>query len=159
MTHPLLPDILEILRTGQDMTVASVRPDGAPHATTVSYASDGLTIFLGCGDGSQKTQNLTHEPRVALTINLPYADWGHIRGLSVFGRARRLTEGAPLACAASAFLAKFPTMGQYLTGEGGLALFEITPELISLLDYRKGFGWHELVRVDEVARDLESVAA
>ena len=30
MTHPLLPDILEILRTGQDMTVATVRADGAP---------------------------------------------------------------------------------------------------------------------------------
>ncbi|PZQ54470.1 MAG: pyridoxamine 5'-phosphate oxidase [Phenylobacterium zucineum] len=158
MTHPLLPDILEILRTGQDMTVATVRADGAPQATTVSYASDGLSIFLGCGHDSQKARNLAHDPRVSLTINLPYRDWSQIRGLSIFGRARPVTEGAPLARAATAFLAKFPEVAQYVSGEGEVAMFEITPELISVLDYRQGFGHHELVRVTDVAGVLEPAA-
>lgn len=159
MIHVLLPDILDILRTAQDMTVATVRPDGAPQATTVSYASDGLIIFLGCGEGSQKARNLAKDPRVSLTVNLPYRDWSQIRGLSVFGRARRVTEGAPLARAATAFLAKFPEVAQYITGQGEVAMFEITPELISVLDYSKGFGHHDLVRVTDVSGALEAVPA
>lgn len=148
MTSPLKPDILEIIATGQDMTVATVRPDGAPQATTVSYASDGLRIFFGCGEGSQKAQNLAHEPRVSLTINLPYRDWSQIRGVSVFGRARRVTDGEALERAGQAFMAKFPEVAQYVTGEGEVAMFEVTPELISVLDYRQGFGHTDLVRVE-----------
>ena len=148
MTSPLKPDILEIIATGQDMTVATVRPDGAPQATTVSYASDGLRIFFGCGEGSQKARNLAQEPRVSLTINLPYRDWSQIRGVSVFGRARRVTEADGLERAGQAFLAKFPEVAQYVTGEGEVAMFEVTPELISVLDYRQGFGHTDLVRVE-----------
>ncbi len=148
MTSPLKPDILEIIATGQDMTVATVRPDGAPQATTVSYASDGLRIFFGCGEGSQKARNLAHEPRVSLTINLPYRDWSQIRGVSVFGRARRVTDGEALERAGQAFMAKFPEVAQYVTGEGEVAMFEVTPELISVLDYRQGFGHTDLVRVE-----------
>ena len=95
---------------------------------------------------------------MSLTINLPYRDWSQIRGLSVFGQARRVTEGAPLARAATAFLAKFPEVAQYVSGEGEVAMFEITPELISVLDYRQGFGHHELVRVTDVAGVLEPAA-
>lgn len=149
MTSPLKQDILDIIATGQDMTVATVRPDGGPQATTVSYASDGLRIFFGCGEGSQKALNLAHEPRVSLTINLPYRDWSQIRGVSIFGRARRVTDEAALARAGQAFLAKFPEVAQYVTGEGAVAMFEVTPELISLLDYRKGFGHTDLVRVTD----------
>jgi uncharacterized protein YhbP (UPF0306 family) len=147
MTSPLKQDILDIIATGQDMTLATVRPDGAPQATTVSYASDGLRIFFGCGEASQKAQNLAREPRVSLTINLPYRDWSQIRGVSVFGQARRVTDGEALAKAGQAFLAKFPEVAQYVTGEGEVAMFEVTPELISVLDYRQGFGHTELVRV------------
>lgn len=147
MTHPLMAEIFEILASAQDMTVATVRPDGAPQATTVSFASDGLTLFLGCGEDSQKARNLAADPRVSLTINLPYRDWSQIRGLSIFGSARRIAEGEALSRAATAFLTKFPEVAQYVTGEGAVAMFAITPELISVLDYRQGFGHHDLVRV------------
>lgn len=147
MTSSLRQDILDIIAQGQDMTLATVRPDGAPQATTVSYASDGLSIFFGCGEGSQKARNLAHDPRVSLTINLPYEDWGQIRGVSVFGRARRLSEAEALSRAADAFLAKFPEVAQYVTGGGDVAMFEAMPELVSVLDYRQGFGHTELVRV------------
>jgi nitroimidazol reductase NimA-like FMN-containing flavoprotein (pyridoxamine 5'-phosphate oxidase superfamily) len=146
-------EIEAILREGQDLTLATVRPDGAPQATTVSYAAEGLTIYFGCDAGSPKAHNLEHDPRVSLTVNLPYRDWSEIRGVSLFGRAQRLTDADELARAGVIFMQKFPEIAQYVTpGAEGPALYRITPEVVSILDYRKGFGHTELVEVSAADR-------
>lgn len=148
MPEKLKQEIADILREGHDLTLATVRPDGAPHATTVSYASDGLEVFFGCSDTSQKARNLAHEPRVAVTVNLPYADWSQIRGLSLFGRAQRITDTDELGRIGGLFSAKFPEIAQYVSGGAEeMAMFRIVPEVISILDYRKGFGHTDEVRL------------
>ena len=48
----LVPDILEILGEGLDMTVATTFVDGAPHAVVVSYVSQGLALYFGCSPGA-----------------------------------------------------------------------------------------------------------
>jgi hypothetical protein len=43
---------------------------------------------------------------------------------------------------------KFPQIAPYAPTElEELALFRVTPEIISVLDYRKGFGHTDLVKV------------
>lgn len=140
-THPEA-EIQDILALGQDMTLASLLPDGAPHASTVSYASEGVRIYFGCSPTSQKAQNLARDDRVAITITLPYRDWGEIRGLTLQGRARRLPPGAEADRAGLLFLQKFSEIAQYVSTGGGdeLALFEVTPTNVAVLDYRQGFG-------------------
>ena len=59
MDPGLRQEILSILRAGSEMTVATVRPDGYPQATTVNYVSDDLVIYFGCAAESQKVQNIT----------------------------------------------------------------------------------------------------
>jgi hypothetical protein len=134
-----------VLRAGQDMTVATVRPDGAPQATSVSYANDGLTIYFGCAEDSQKAHNLARDARVSCAITLPYDDWTEIRGVSLGGEAVRMTDGAELGRAAALFLAKFPQVTTFVSGPAPLAMFRITPNVVSLLDYRLGFGRADLV--------------
>lgn len=161
MSEALRGEILAILQEGRDLTLATLRPDGAPQATTVSYASQGLTIFFGCSSNSQKAHNLARDDRVSLTIDLPYADWTQIRGLSLSGRARPVKDAQALDQVGQRFLAKFPEAAQYVAGnEALIALYQITPELISVLDYRKGFGHTELVRVAGAAGEgrIEKVA-
>jgi hypothetical protein len=51
------------------MTIATLRPDGWPQATTVGYAREGLTLFFLCGLNSQKAANLARDDRVSLTID------------------------------------------------------------------------------------------
>ena len=46
--------ILRLLAEHRIMTVATVRPDGWPQATTVGYASEGLMLYFLCGRQSQK---------------------------------------------------------------------------------------------------------
>jgi uncharacterized protein YhbP (UPF0306 family) len=144
-------DIISILEAGQDLTLATLREDGWPQATTVSYASDGLDIYFGCGAGSQKARNLARDSRVSLTVNLPYEHWDQIRGLSLAGRAVRLQSPEDLNRSATLFLSKFaPEIGKYVAGGEEMALFRIKPEVVTLLDYSRGFGHTDLIQGDDL---------
>jgi uncharacterized protein YhbP (UPF0306 family) len=102
----------------------------------------------------RKGQNIAQNDKVSLTVNLPYTNWGQIRGVSMAGRAERLSDEQQIAHAGDLLLRKFPEgIAEYASGAlDGVALFRITPEVISVLDYRKGFGHTDLVHVSEVDR-------
>lgn len=153
MDQSLRHEILAILAAGKDLTLATLQENGAPHATTVSYASDGLSIYFGCGSQSQKARNLARDPRVALTVDLPYGHWNEIRGLSLSGSAVRLSDADQILSVGRLFLAKFPQLGEsFPLGEADMALFCVTPLAISVLDYRKGFGHVDYVEAAELER-------
>ena len=138
--------ILNLLSNQNDMTIATVRPDGYPQATTVSYTSDGLKIYFGCDAASQKARNLAGSNKVSLTIDAAYRNWDEIRGLSMGGNAEPVTSKDELARVQGLMLAKFPQIAQYSEPPGtALAVYRVTPKVISVLDYSKGFGHTEQV--------------
>jgi general stress protein 26 len=141
--------ILDIIEREHDLTLATVRDVGYPQATTVSYASDGLTIYVGTGKDSQKVRNIRRCDKVSLTIDTDYSDWNQIKGLSMAARAEVLEDRDEIAHAAACLVKKFPQAADWATPEesGDVVFLKITPEVISVLDYRKGFGHTELVRV------------
>ena len=51
--------IVAILGGGCEMTLATIRPDGFPQATTVSYVHDGLTIYFGTAADKMTVTRLT----------------------------------------------------------------------------------------------------
>ncbi len=141
--------ILDIIDHENDLTLATVRDDGYPQATTVSYASDGLTLYVGTGKDSQKVRNIRRCDKVSLTIDTDYSDWSEIRGLSMGARAEVLEEDSEIAHAAACLVKKFPQAADWANAEAwnAVVFLKITPQVISVLDYRKGFGHTELVRV------------
>lgn len=155
MNLVLCDEILAILTGANDMTLATIRSDGYPQATTVSYANDGLTLYFGCASDSQKAQNLARNGKVSLTINLPYANWGEIRGVSMGGRASRVVDPKEGERAGRLLLRKFPEgIAEYASdGMQGVVLFRVTPEVISVLDYRKGFGHTEYMQVPAASEE------
>ena len=66
MDDSLREEILSVLKGASDMTIATIRPDGYPQATTVSYVTDGLSIYFGCAAESQKAQNIAYNDKVSL---------------------------------------------------------------------------------------------
>lgn len=149
MTPEQKADVLDILDSAQDLTIATVREDGYPQATTVSFVHDGLTIYFGCALESQKARNIKRSDKVSLTVNLPYDRWEEIRGLSLGGRAHIVTESAEVRRVLEAMTTRFPQIKDYvIEGEQeGMGLVRVEPEFISLLDYHKGFGHTEEIRV------------
>jgi nitroimidazol reductase NimA-like FMN-containing flavoprotein (pyridoxamine 5'-phosphate oxidase superfamily) len=74
--------ILKLLDQHRNMTIATLRPDGWPQATTVGYANDGLTLYFLCGLDSQKARNLALDDRVSLAIDDDTQPVMEITGLS-----------------------------------------------------------------------------
>lgn len=138
-------EIVAIMRDAKDMTLATVRPDGFPQATTVSFANDGTTIYAGIGKISQKAENIRHCDKVSLTINLPYTDWMHIKGLSMAARAEILQAPNEIAHALACLRGRHPQLNQWVPTDVAedIALLKIVPQLVTLLDYQKGFGHSE----------------
>ena len=87
MEEVIRTKILALLDQHRNMTLATLRPDGWPQATTVGYANDGLTLYFLCGLDSQKATNLARDNRVSLTIDDDTPEIMEITGLSMAARA------------------------------------------------------------------------
>lgn len=144
--------VLDLIARVNDLTLATVRPDGFPQATTVSYANDGLTLYVGIGLDSQKAHNIRQNNKVSLTINAEYDDWNHIQGLSMGAIAEIVSDAEEMAHASACMLKRFPQLKTVMAGTtslpwAGAIFIKISPIVISILDYRQGFGHTELVSV------------
>lgn len=140
--------ILDQLKGHHNMSLATVRRDGYPQATTVAYANDGLTIYFACDRNSQKARNLRRSPKVSLTINKDWAGWKKIQGLSIGARAKILERPADTRRALALLTRKFKGMKGLSAEDLAATVFvRVQPKVISMLDYRRGFGWTKLVRV------------
>lgn len=141
--------VMNVMDHARDMTLATMREDGYPQATTVSYAHDGLTLYVGIGKDSQKANNIRHNNKVSLTINEDYGDWNHIKGLSIGGVAEIVDDFEEISRATDCMLKRFPELKEWEGTEeiGHMVFLKIKPEIISVLDYQKGFGHAELVKV------------
>ena len=140
--------IVAILEGRSEMTIATVRPDGYPQATTVSYVHDGLTLYFGTAADSQKARNIALCDKVSLTVTLPYERSEEILGLSMGARAARVSDGAEIAKVGRLMLKRFPQGADFGPDEAdSIAIFSVKPVVVSVLDYRNGIGHTELVPV------------
>ena len=139
--------VLHVLDTAQDLTLATIRPDGYPQATTVSFAHDGMLLYIGIGRHSQKAENIRRNDKVSLTINLPYHDWREIRGLSMSATAELLDDREQAALAASCLERRFPAVAEWGGPDMGreVVFLRIRPQMVSVIDYSKGFGHADLI--------------
>lgn len=160
MKDALKAKAIAILDECQDLAIATLREDGFPQATTVSFVHDGLEIFFGVGAGSQKAANMRRDNRVSITLTPAYTDWSDIRGLSLAGHASEMRAPGETAEIGQLMMARFPQIADMdLPEMGEGTFFRVTPMIISVLDYSQGFGHTETVRVsdNDVAESLQTM--
>lgn len=148
MKEEIRQKILDLLDQHRVMTIATLRPDGWPQATTVGYASEGLTLYFLCGLDSQKAANLALDDRVSLTIDHDAPQVMEITGLSMAARAQLVVDAAEAEKALNLLLQKYPlqdSLPLQMPTPDDVRIFRVTPTVISLLDYTKGFGHTDLV--------------
>ncbi|MEX0643917.1 MAG: pyridoxamine 5'-phosphate oxidase family protein [Parvularculaceae bacterium] len=141
--------ILALLAQHRIMTIATLRPDGWPQATTVGYANEGLTLYFLCGPDSQKAANLARDDRVSLTIDHDADQVMEIKGLSMAAHARAVVNPTEAEKAMTMLMARYPEQRSFpipTPAPSGLRFFRVTPTVISVLDYTKGFAHTDLVR-------------
>ena len=148
MDETIRQQILDVLDTNRLMTIATLRPDGWPQATTVGYVNDGLAFWFLCGRDSQKATNLARDDRVSITINDNPSDIMAITGLSMAARAVPVTDRAEAEKVLGLMPLKYPDQASLpvaMPTPDDVSLFRIEPEVVSVLDYTQGFGHSDLV--------------
>jgi nitroimidazol reductase NimA-like FMN-containing flavoprotein (pyridoxamine 5'-phosphate oxidase superfamily) len=148
MNEEMRRKILTILDQHRIMTIATLRPDGWPQATTVGYANEGLTIYFLCGLDSQKAKNLARDDRVSLTIDHDTPQVMDITGLSMAAQAKAVADRGEAEKALSLLMRKYPQQNSLplpMPNPEDVRIFRVTPKVISVLDYSKGFAHTDLV--------------
>jgi len=148
MDDEIRSKILTLLDQHRIMTVATLRPDGWPQATTVGYVNEALTLYFLCGLDSQKARNLDRDDRISLTIDHDTADLMSITGLSMAAHAHPITDRSEADRVLRMLPLKYPDappLPMKMPSADEVRLFRVTPVVISVLDYSKGFGHTDLV--------------
>ncbi len=154
MDEALRNKILNLLDEHRIMSVATLRPDGWPQVTTVGYVHDGLTLYFLCGLDSQKAQNLAHDNRVSLTIDHDTADLMAISGLSMAAHAEPVLDRDEAQKVLGLLAQAYPEQDTSkleieMPTPDDVRIFRVTPTVISVLDYSKGFGHTDLVEMGD----------
>ncbi|MFP4896568.1 pyridoxamine 5'-phosphate oxidase family protein [Paraburkholderia sp. EG304] len=143
--------ILSLLDQHRIMSIATLRSDGWPQATTVGYVSDGLTLYFLCGPQSQKAANLARDDRVSLTIDHDTPDLMAITGLSMAAHAQVVTDRAEAEKVLRMLPLKYPDVHALplpMPSPDEVRIFRVRPTVISVLDYTQGFGHTDLYTCD-----------
>lgn len=143
-----IADIVKVLDRHRIMAVATNRPDGFPQCTMVGYANDGLRIYMIVSPDSQKRANLERDTRVSVAIGADVPDPLTITGVSLAGRAHAVKNPDEIRRVFDLLVQRYPEYMQLPTPKADeAAVYEIRPEVVSLLDYAKGFGHADLIRI------------
>ncbi|MGE5170153.1 MAG: pyridoxamine 5'-phosphate oxidase family protein [Rudaea sp.] len=148
MEDEIRKKILALLDQHRIMTVATLRPDGWPQATTVGYVNEGLILYFLCGRDSQKAKNLARDDRISLTIDHDTPDLMAISGLSMAAHAHAVDDRAEADKVLRMLPLKYPDappLPMKMPSPDEIRLFRVTPTVISVLDYSRGFGHTDLV--------------
>src|SRR5579859_7531130 len=136
MNEQIKEKILALLDQHRIMTIATLRPDGWPQATTVGYVNEGLTLYFLCGLESQKAANLARDDRVSITIDHDTSNLMSIAGLSMAAHAQPVTDRAEAERILHRPPLKNPeqvALPMPMPSPEEIRIFRVTPTVISVL--------------------------
>jgi nitroimidazol reductase NimA-like FMN-containing flavoprotein (pyridoxamine 5'-phosphate oxidase superfamily) len=139
---------IEILDQYRLMAIATLRADGWPQATMVSYANDGLLIYFIISKQSQKYANIQRDSRVSIVVGRDFDDPRDIKALSIAANASLVESAKQREHAIDLVLKRHPNLAAM--GRPDLshsAVMRAYCSIVTILDYSKGFGHADLLTV------------
>jgi nitroimidazol reductase NimA-like FMN-containing flavoprotein (pyridoxamine 5'-phosphate oxidase superfamily) len=139
---------IQILDQNRLMAIATVRPDGWPQATMVGYANEGLLLYFVISRSSQKFSNISADNRVSIVIGRDFHDPATIKALSIAARADEVRDPNQRKRAVRLLLDRHPGLARLEPpNQEHSAVMRANPEIVTVLDYEKGFGHSDLLTV------------
>lgn len=145
---PMKQKAIDILQQNRLMGISTVRPDGWPQATMVSYANDGLLLYFIVSRASQKYSNIERDSRVSIVVGRDFADPAQIKALSIAANASEVRDPQQRERAIELIFERHPQLAKL--GRPDLehsAVMRAYCSIVTILDYSKGFGHADLLTV------------
>ena len=139
---------IQILDQNRLMAIATVRPDGWPQATMVGYANDELLLYFVISRASQKFANIDRDNRVSIVVGRDFHDPATIKALSMAARADEVRDPKQREKAIRLLLERHPGLRRLEPpSPEHSAVMRANPEIVTILDYEKGFGHSDLLTI------------
>jgi general stress protein 26 len=145
-------DLVELLRTEQVATLATLAANGYPSASAMHIAADGLVVYLSTLTRHRKYAEMLADARVSYVVyDLPdggFAARREVRSLQVQGVATLVTEPAELERAVTVSREQFPWLAETTMyrqapqpDAGPMAFFRVRPVEAVWSDHRVRQQW------------------
>jgi len=139
---------VDILNQHRLMVIATLRPDGWPQATMVSYANEGLLLYFIISRASQKYANIQRDSRVSIVVGRDFEDLTQIKALSIAANASETRDPEQRERAIDLVLQRHPALAKLPRPDlGHSAVMRAYCSIVTILDYSKGFGHADLLTV------------
>lgn len=157
MEEELKQQILSYMEAHNTMTLGTCHGD-VPWAATVFYASDGFRLYFFSAPDSRHCQNLSANPRVAVTIQEDYRDWQKIKGIQLEGKIVAVDSLLEKGKAMIVYTNKYPEVMRVFTNPSGGVLYQaflkvrfycVVPERVFYIDNEQGFGKRQELVISE----------
>ena len=139
---------VEILDRYRLMAIATLRPDGWPQATMVSYANEGLLLYFIVSRASQKYANIERDSRVSIVVGRDFEDPSQIKALSIAANASEVRDPKQRERAIDLLLQRHPALAKFPRPDARhSAVMRAYCSIVTVLDYSKGLGHADLLTV------------
>lgn len=144
--------VLRYIHEHEILTLATASPTGVPRAATLTYADDGVNLYVWTRPETATARHVEQNRLVSFTIDEYSPDWRKIKGVQGTGEAQVLLGPADIERALELFRAKFPAL------EAGLpsntSFFRIAPSELVFIDNSEAGGASDQSLAQEFPREL-----
>ncbi len=151
MNDDLATRIAAFLDAYHVLSLATHDADG-PHAANLFYARDGLALVWLSDPETRHSRDVGADQWVAATVAPDYADFSAIRGVQIFGAARKITDADERQRHLALLEARYPFLLQLKNGPAKLqegyaraSPYRLQPLRMTLIDNSRGFGHKETI--------------
>ena len=127
------PHVLDYLRAEATVTLATATRTGVPHAATMVYVADGITLYFCTRPDSTTARNVAQNPSVAFTVDQYSADWAQTRGVQGSGECHVLLNAAEIKRVVGLFRSRFSFLSPETT-TANLSVYRIVPSELRFID-------------------------
>lgn len=143
--------VVEALNREHLMTLACLRADGWPQATTVGFVNEGLDLYFVVSRGSQKLANLQADPRASVAVRISGPGAGDGVGVSMGGRVEEVTDPVEVERLNRAVIDRFPGIHVHCPSGDSVAVLRFRPTVVSAVGVVAGRSSPETFTVDAPA--------
>lgn len=127
--------VLEYLRGQNTLTLATATAEGVPHAATLTYVNDGLSLYCWMRPEALTLRHIDENPAVAFAIDRYTADWSQTQGVQGSGQARMVLDPVEIGHIVAQFERKYPGLSG--SRASNLVFFRVTPAQVRFIDNRR----------------------
>jgi uncharacterized protein YhbP (UPF0306 family) len=124
--------VIEYLRAEATLTLATATRTGVPHAATMVYVADGITLYFCTRPDSTTARNVAQNPAVAFTVDEYSKDWSQTRGVQGSGECQILLSAGDIKRVVGLFRQRFSFLSE--TSTANLSMYRIVPAELKFID-------------------------